>query len=69
MVQVFVLIVGLSVLTYLGVIKFVVETFGRALAYCIETSPPEGINAVGNIFLHIVSSSAFRSFVFPSTLR
>ncbi|KAL4223564.1 hypothetical protein ACF0H5_017034 [Mactra antiquata] len=57
MVQVFVLIVGLSVLTYLGVIKFVVETFGRALAFCIGTSPPEGINAVGNIFLHVPESA------------
>ncbi|XP_053375871.1 solute carrier family 28 member 3-like isoform X2 [Mercenaria mercenaria] len=56
MVQVFVLIIGMSVLTYLGVIKFVVETVGRALAFCIGTSPSEGINAVGNMFLHVPES-------------
>lgn len=59
----FVVIVGMSVLTYLGVIKFIVETIGRALSFCIGTSPPEGINAVGNIFLHVVKSYilSFRS--------
>ncbi|XP_045173475.2 solute carrier family 28 member 3-like [Mercenaria mercenaria] len=55
-VQAFVLIVGMSVLTYLGVIKYVVETVGRALSFCIGTSPSEGINAVGNIFLHVPES-------------
>jgi nucleoside permease NupC len=54
MVQGFVVIIGMSVLTYLGVIKYIVETLGRALSFCIGTSPSEGINAVGNMFLHVV---------------
>lgn len=48
------LIVGISVITHLGVMKFVVETVGRVLAFVLHTSPAEGINAVGNIFLHVV---------------
>lgn len=56
MVRVFVFIVGMSVINYLGVVKYIVETFGRALAFCLGTSPPEGINAVGNIFLHVVTT-------------
>lgn len=63
MVQAFCLIVGMSVLTYLGVIKYIVETVGRALAFCIGTSPPEGINAVGNIFLHVVLSFFSRKYI------
>ena len=55
MVQVLVLVVVISVLTYLGVVKFVVETVGRVLAVCLKTSPPEGINAVANMFLHVVN--------------
>ncbi|KAH3887597.1 hypothetical protein DPMN_011615 [Dreissena polymorpha] len=54
--QALLLIVSLSVLTYLGVIKFIVETLGRALASCLGVSPVEGINAIGNIFLHVVSN-------------
>lgn len=57
LVQAFCIIVGMSVLTYLGVIKFVVETAGRVLAFCLGTSPAEGINAVGNIFLHVPESA------------
>ncbi|XP_060561577.1 solute carrier family 28 member 3-like [Ruditapes philippinarum] len=56
MVQGFVVIIGMSVLTYLGVIKYIVETLGRALSFCIGTSPSEGINAVGNMFLHVPES-------------
>jgi len=52
--QVVIVVVGMSVLTYLGVIKFVVETLGRVLAFCLDISPAEGINAIGNIFLHVV---------------
>ena len=52
--QAFCLIVGISVLTYLGVIKFVVGTAGKALAFFLQVSPPEGVNMVGNIFLHVV---------------
>ena len=55
----FTFIVGMSVLNYLGVIRYIVETFGQALAFCLGTSAPEGINAVGNIFLHVVSMILF----------
>ncbi|XP_052230287.1 solute carrier family 28 member 3-like [Dreissena polymorpha] len=55
--QALLLIVSLSVLTYLGVIKFIVETLGRALASCLGVSPVEGINAIGNIFLHVPESA------------
>ncbi|KAL4224165.1 hypothetical protein ACF0H5_017618 [Mactra antiquata] len=57
MVQAFCVIVAMSVLTYLGVIKFIVETVGRVLAFCLGVSPPEGINAVGNIFFHVPESA------------
>jgi len=53
--QILVLTVGLSVLTHIGVLTFIVETVGRALAFVLHTSPAEGINAVGNIFLHVVN--------------
>ncbi|XP_060586075.1 solute carrier family 28 member 3-like [Ruditapes philippinarum] len=55
--QIFVVIIAISVLTFLGVIKAIVDTVGRALAYCLGTSPAEGINAVGNIFLHVPESA------------
>ncbi|XP_045171660.2 solute carrier family 28 member 3-like isoform X1 [Mercenaria mercenaria] len=57
MAKVFTFIVGMSVLNYLGVVKYIVETFGRALAFFLVISPPEGINAVGNIFLHVPESA------------
>ncbi|KAL4224356.1 hypothetical protein ACF0H5_017810 [Mactra antiquata] len=56
MVEAFVLIVGLSVISYLGVITFIVETVGSILATMIDVKPVEGINAIGNIFLNIPES-------------
>ncbi|WAR01097.1 S28A3-like protein [Mya arenaria] len=55
--QAIAVIVGMSVLTYLGAIKFIVETVGRCLAFFLGISPAEGINAVGNIFLHVPESA------------
>ncbi|XP_052798136.1 solute carrier family 28 member 3-like [Mya arenaria] len=50
-------VVAMSVINYLGVVSFIVNTFGYALAFCLKLSPAEGINAVGNIFLHVPESA------------
>lgn len=42
-----------SVLYYLGIMQFIVNTLGRALSRLLDTSRPESISATANIFLGI----------------
>ncbi|KAK3588712.1 hypothetical protein CHS0354_026031 [Potamilus streckersoni] len=44
-----------SVLIYLEVIGFIVQTIGGFLSFCLNTSAPESINVASNIFLSGVS--------------
>lgn len=39
------------VLSYLGVLEFVITYIGGFLGYCLNTSAVESINSAGNIFL------------------
>ncbi|OWF42578.1 solute carrier family 28 member 3-like [Mizuhopecten yessoensis] len=41
----------ISILYYLGVMQFVVRVLGRALAFSMDTTPAESLNAAGNIFV------------------
>jgi nucleoside permease NupC len=44
----------ISVLYYLGVMQAIVTVLGRALAFCMGTTPAESLNAAGNIFVGMV---------------
>lgn len=41
----------ISVLYYLGVMRVVIGVLGRFLAFCMDTSATESLNAAGNIFI------------------
>ncbi|KAL5006235.1 hypothetical protein ScPMuIL_015041 [Solemya velum] len=49
--------VAISVLIYLGVIQFIVESMGSFLGYLLGTTPPESINTVANIFVGTAESA------------
>lgn len=45
----------ISVLYYLGVMQSIIGVIGRFLAFCLDTSATESLNAAGNIFVGQVS--------------
>ncbi|XP_060085850.1 uncharacterized transporter YutK-like [Ylistrum balloti] len=47
---------AISVLSYLGVLAFIVSTIGGFLGYCLQTNPVESINAATNIFMSGIES-------------
>lgn len=40
-----------SMLYYIGFMQFIIRNVGRFLAFCLDTSPAESLNAAGNIFI------------------
>ncbi|XP_033761485.1 uncharacterized transporter HI_0519-like [Pecten maximus] len=47
---------AIAVLSYLGVLAFIIKKFGGFLGYCLQTNPVESINAVTNIFMSGIES-------------
>ncbi|XP_060085849.1 uncharacterized transporter HI_0519-like [Ylistrum balloti] len=50
---------AMSVLSYLGILDFIVSNIGGFLGYCLQTNPVESINAATNIFLSGTESLVF----------
>ena len=44
----------IHILFHLGAIQAVINTFGRFLAFCLDTNPIESFTASANIFISLV---------------
>ena len=44
---------------YFGAVQAIIASFGRFLAWCLDTTPIESVTAAANIFLGTVSSRDF----------
>ena len=48
---------------HVGAAQAFIASFGRFLAWCLDTTPVESVNASANIFLGLVSSLGFVKIV------
>ena len=40
---------------HIGAVQAIIASFGRFLAWCLDTTPVESVNAAANVFLGMVS--------------
>ena len=50
---------------HFGVVQAVISSFGRFLAFCLDTTPIESVNAAANVFLSMVMLVALTGKVVP----